>query len=237
MLSLVIPAYNEEKRILRTLEAYIDTLRIAYEIVVVPNGCTDKTVKLVQKFIENHPDVPLRSLVIPEAVGKGGAVRRGLAAAKGTVMGFVDADLATPVEDVIRMYQLIQDSHVDGVIASRLLPDSQVHGRGILRGIASHLFAGLVRFITDLEYRDTQCGAKLFKREALAHILPELTTTDMTIDVDLLLAARKHGLTVIETKSEWYDRADSAQLGSPIGLFKSGVKMFFTLIKLQRKYE
>jgi len=237
MLSVVIPAYNEEKRILRTLQAYTEALHIPYELIVVPNGCTDNTPKLVQQFISAHESLSIRSVVIPKAIGKGGALRKGFAEARGDVVGFVDADLATPVEDVLHLYQTLKDSHANGVIASRLLPGSRVHGRGIVRGIASYLFASLVRYITDLEYRDTQCGAKLFTRESLSHILPELTANDMTIDVDLLLAARKHGLKIIETPSEWFDRADSAQLGSPLGLFTSGIKMFFTLIKLQRKYE
>jgi len=237
MLSLVIPAYNEERRILRTLEAYIKELKPEYELVVVPNGCTDKTPEIVQQFINDHKEYPIRSVVITETVGKGGALRRGFAEARGDVVGFADADLATPVADIMRMQRLLHDAHIDGVIASRLLPDSTVHGRGIIRGLASRIFASLVRFVTDLEYRDTQCGAKLFTREALVHLLPELSANDMTIDVDLLLAARKHGLKVVETPSEWYDRVESAQLGSPLGLLKSGARMFLSLIKLQRKYE
>lgn len=237
MLSLVIPAYNEEKRILRTLEAYTKALRIPHELIVVPNGCSDNTQALVQKFIDAHRENPIRSVVIPEAVGKGGAIRKGFSEAKGDVVGFVDADLATPVQDVLRLFQTLQNSHAHGVIASRLYPGSVVHGRGIVRGIASHAFASLVRFITDLDFRDTQCGAKLFTRESLTHILPELSANDMTIDVDLLLAARKHKLKIVEIPTEWFDRADSAQLGSPLGLLKSGIKMFFTLIRLQRKYE
>lgn len=237
MLSLVIPAYNEEKRILRTLEAYTNALHMAYELIVVPNGCSDNTQALVQKFIDKHPESPIRSVVIPETVGKGGAIRKGFSEAKGDVIGFVDADLATPVQDVLRLFQTLQNSHAHGVIASRLYPGSVVHGRGIVRGIASHAFASLVRFITDLDFRDTQCGAKLFTRESLTHILAELSANDMTIDVDLLLAARKHKLKIVEIPTEWYDRADSAQLGSPLGLLKSGIKMFFTLIRLQRKYE
>lgn len=237
MLSIVIPAYNEEKRILRTLEAYAKDFPAPFEICIVANGCTDKTVEIVRSFIEKTPQANIRLTEIKEAVGKGGALRAGFKEVTGEIVGFVDADLATPVAEVVRLVDITREEKVDGVIASRLLPDAVVHGRGLMRGLASRVFAFLVRSLTDLEYQDTQCGAKFFTRDAMRHILPDLTMSDMTIDVDMLLASEKHNLHIIESPSEWYDRADSAQLGSPLGLLKSGMKMFFSLIKLQRKYE
>lgn len=237
MISIVIPAYNEEKRISRTLESYLTQFHSKpFEILIVLNNCRDNTLEIVKRFQEARPSV-IRFLDIPDAIGKGGAVIKGFQEVKGDIVGFVDADLATPVSDVEKMLQLLETQQCDGVIASRLLSDSLVHDRGLLRTVVSRCFSGLVRFLFDFEYRDSQCGAKFFTKQAIEKILPDLTARDMTIDVDLLLAARKHRLHIKEIPTEWFDRSSSALLGSPVDILVHGIKMFFSLLKLQKKYE
>lgn len=236
MISIVIPAYNEEKRISRTLEAYMTQFhRKPFEILVVLNNCSDNTLKVVQAAQDKYSMV--RFIDIKEAIGKGGAIIKGFQEVKGGIIGFVDADLATPVADVEKMIDILSSTSQDGVIASRLVHGSVVHDRGILRTVVSKCFSGLVRFIFDFDFRDTQCGAKFFTKQALQNILPLITATDMTIDVDLLLASQKKNLHVKEVPTEWFDRSSSALLGSPLKILVQGVKMFFSLIRLQRKYE
>lgn len=236
MVSIVIPAYNEEKRILPTLEAYKRDFKSPHELLVVINGTTDQTESVVRNFKKNNPSCFIEIVVIPEAIGKGGAIREGFSRAKGEIIGFVDADLATPVSFVHKMIALIDSRKLDGVIASRLKPGSVVHDRGALRSIAGRVFASLVRFITDLPYADTQCGAKFFTRSALSKMRPHLSASDMTIDVDLLLAAEQEQLTIFELPSEWYDRSSSAMLGSLSGFVKNSFTMFVNVISLQKKY-
>lgn len=237
MISIVIPAYNEEGRIERTLEAYVSQFKGPYELIVALNGCTDNTLGVVTDFSKKHATAPIRILEYKDAIGKGGALRKGFSEAKGEYIGFVDADLATPVKDFDMLCVYLREhSTVSGAIASRLKKGAVVHDRGIIRTVVSHVFAGLVRFITDLEYFDTQCGAKVFTKKALNQILPDLTASDMTIDVDLLLAAKKHDLQIEEIPTEWFDRSSSALLGSPLGLFSNGIKMFKSLLKLKRNY-
>lgn len=236
MISIVIPAFNEEKRISPTIEAYCSEFKEPFECIVVLNGCTDNTLGVVQSFDKKFPG-KLKIINISEAIGKGGAITRGFSEATGEIIGFVDADLATPVKDTIQLIAILRQKNVDGVIASRLYPGSQVHGRGILRTIVSKTFAAFTRFLFDISYKDTQCGAKFFTRSAITRMLPEITAKDMTIDVDLLMAAHKHHLKIIEVPTEWFDRSSSAMLGSASGFIKSSVKMFASLIRLQRKYE
>jgi glycosyltransferase involved in cell wall biosynthesis len=236
MISIVIPAYNEEKRIQRTLRSYIQEFKQPFECIIVLNGCTDRTVDIVRPFEQKYPKI-FKVIEVKEAIGKGGAIRKGFAESRGEYIGFVDADLATPVNDVSRLLNYLQTKKVDGVIASRLLAGSKVHERGIIRKWVSKIFSFLVRFIFDFEFRDTQCGAKFFTQRAVQLILPLLSAHDMTIDVDILLACKTTKMQVTEMPSEWYDRSSSALLGSPFGLIKNGAKMFFSLLTLQRKYE
>lgn len=237
MISIVIPAYNEEKRISRTLESYLTQFSSKpFEILVVLNNCTDNTLGIVQAFQKKNPTI-VRFIDIQEAIGKGGAIIKGFQESKGEIIGFVDADLATPVSDVEKIIEMITLNQYDGVIASRLLKGSVVHDRGLLRSVVSRNFSGLVRFLFDFDYRDTQCGAKFFTRKLVTTMLPEITAHDMTIDVDLLLSARKHQARIKEIPTEWFDRSSSAFLGSPVDLVRQGAKMFFSLIKLKRKYE
>lgn len=235
MVSIVIPAYNEEKRILPTLEAYKEGLKIPHELIVVVNGTTDNTIGVVRSFIQKNPQYPVR-VIQEEKLGKGLAVIKGLREAKGEIVGFIDADLATPISDTEKILTILSEKKVDGVIASRLKPGSIIHDRGALRLMAGKVFAAVVRFVTDLEFYDTQCGAKFFTRQGLSKILPHITAIDMTIDVDLLLASEKEGVNVYEMPSEWYDRSSSAMLGSFTGFIASSLRMFVNVIRLQKKY-
>ncbi len=229
-LSIVLPAHNEARRITPTLKAYADYVGDRGQIIVVVNGCTDDTLAVVQQL---QLDYPRRIVVvnIPEAIGKGGAIRTGFANARGQVIGFVDADGATTVKDFDRLRRAL-DGH-DGVIASRWMLGSRVYNRtSVLRRIASKAFVLLTRILFGLPYHDTQCGAKLFTAKLVTTVQPHLRHRDMTFDVELLVLARRFGFDVIEQPTVWTDYA-SATFTSPTGFIRASLAMLLSLLKLK----
>lgn len=239
---IIIPAYNEEKRIEKTVRDYAQFFEKRAEILVVMNGCRDKTSEIVRHLTRQCQNV--RYLEFSEAIGKGRAVQEGFRyflhhdtryeIRDTSLIGFVDADEATSPEEYDRVARLM--GAADGVIGSRFSSKSVVSGRSFLRGIAGHIFHLIVRMLFRLPYRDTQCGLKVFRRSALEKILPELQIPNMAFDVEILLTARKFGLPIKEVATQWSGKPDSGSLGSSTQFLKSGWKMFMTLLSLKRRF-
>lgn len=238
---IVIPAYNEEKRIEKTVRDYSEYFKEKAEILIVLNGCRDKTGEIVRNLKKEHSNIEF--IEFSEAIGKGTAVRQGfrhvlkhetwIMKHKTSLIGFVDADEATSPEEYERLGSMIGES--DGVIGSRFLKGAKVSGRSFLRNIVGHKFHLIVKILFNLPYKDTQCGVKIFKSEALEKILPELRVSNMAFDVEMLLAARKHGLKLKEVPTIWSGQPESGALGSPISFIKNGWKMFWTLVELKMR--
>lgn len=232
MLSIVIPAYNEEQRMGATLDAYLRTFPSSTEFILVPNGCTDGTVALAETYQQTHPNVRLH--VIPEAVGKAVAVRSGLAMAKGDIVGYLDADGSTSPAEFQRLVAAV--GNAEGAIASRWAPGAVVQNRGFNRTLASLAFAAIVKILFWLPYRDTQCGAKIFTHTLLQKILPHAHSRRMSFDVELLLLARRARATLVEVPTHWIDRSRSAILGTPVQLFRTSLSMFGALLLLRLRF-
>lgn len=226
-LSIIIPACNEQDRIRPTLDAYLRHFEAErgtdLEILVVVNGSTDRTEEIVAGYAAAHP--VLRSIVIPERIGKGGAVLRGLREARGRLVGFVDADGATPAEEFSRLAGRIGDA--GAVIGSRWIPGAVVsRAQPLARRVFSRSFNLLVRLLFGLRIRDTQCGAKLFRRDALDVILPTLGVSHWVFDVDLLYQIQRAGFAIREEPTVWHDvagsklRVASTLLDVPYALFR-----------------
>jgi glycosyltransferase involved in cell wall biosynthesis len=228
-LSVVIPAHNEAARLESTLRSYAGVLGDDAELLVVANGCSDGTAAVARRLAREHRSIQV--IEIPEAVGKGGAVRAGLARATGTWVGFADADLATAGEELARLVQAA--TRADGAIASRWARGSTVIGRTPLRTLASRSFALLVRSLFGLPFADTQCGAKIFHRRFLAGYLAEAQVTDLAFDVELLLALSRAGARIEEVPTVWTAVPGSSTLASPLGLLGNGWKMFRSLLRLR----
>jgi glycosyltransferase involved in cell wall biosynthesis len=169
---------------------------------------------------------------IREKIGKGGAVRAGFQRSTGTLVGFADADLATPPAEFMRLVETTSDA--DGAIASRWAPGAKVYGRTWLRTLASHLFASLVRVMFGLPFADTQCGAKVFQRRFLPAYLATATLSDLAFDVELLLILHRAGARIVEVPSVRTAVPGSSTLASPIGLVRNGWRMFRSLVRLKR---
>jgi glycosyltransferase involved in cell wall biosynthesis len=163
-------------------------------------------------------------------VGKGGAVMLGAKSAEGDLVGFADADGATPPE---AFDDLVRQIGSDGcIIASRWMKGSEVSPRQPLsRRIASRCFNGLVRLLFGLKLTDTQCGAKLFRREVILPVLHNLGVTSWAFDVDMLFQTRRLGASIREIPTVWHDVA-----GSKIEIGRSSVSMIVALIRLRMFY-
>ena len=228
-LSIVIPAYNEEARISPTLEGYLPYFAERYgddfELVVVVNGSTDGTERVVQGYLEGHPQ--LRLIVEPERIGKGGALLVGLTEAKGDTIGFVDADGATAPASFDDLVKVCGPKHA--VIGSRWCRGAVVTiKQSFVRRLASRCFNLCVRLLFGLNISDTQCGAKVFSREALAAALPGIGLTQWAFDVDLLYQLKRAGYAVKEVPTVWHDVK-----GSRIKVARTSMGMFAALVRLR----
>ena len=223
--SVVIPAHNEEMRIERTLEEYAREFSDS-EIIVVLNGCVDGTKAVVERTAANFSNLKL--IEIEHAVGKGGAVRAGFLLAKAEVVAYADADGATPGPEMRRLCELLAPG-LDAVIASRWMAGAQVSVRQpFKRRFASRCFNLAVRALFGLPFADTQCGAKVFRRDTLESVMPSIETSNLAFDVDLLFALRSQGKRIREVPTVWNDVN-----GSRVELLSASSKMLFSLLRLR----
>jgi glycosyltransferase involved in cell wall biosynthesis len=222
--SVIIPAHNEQDRVGKTLEAYAGVFGDS-EIIVVLNGCTDGTRDVVNALRESHSN--LVAIEIPDAVGKGGAVRAGFLMAGADVVGYVDADGSTPAEEMRRLCEAVGEN--DGVIGSRWLPASRVAIRQPFgRRLASRNFNLIVRTLFGLRYSDTQCGAKVFRRSALERVMRDVETANLAFDVDLLYAMKRLKMRIREEPTYWIDMQ-----GSRVRLVPASLHMFAAIVRLR----
>ena len=165
-LSIVIPAYNEALRIGTTLEKicrYVESHCYAWELVVVDDGSTDKTARIVTGFAPECSRI--RLLRNEPNRGKGFSVRRGALEARGEFVLFTDADLSAPIDELDNLFKALNCDRADAAVGSRALRRELVgRHQPWFREYGGRFFNLLVRFLTGLSIRDTQCGLKLFRR-------------------------------------------------------------------------
>ena len=207
-LDVVIPAFNEQDRIGPTIVAYRRSFADpGTRFLVALDGCSDATADVVREL--RRQDGRIGLLEFPK-LGKGGVILETFRRADADVVAFVDADGATPPAELRRLVEVVSRPGIDGAIASRRHPASVLpRRRNLRRRLTSTAFVALVHALFRLPYRDTQCGAKVLRREAVERIVPYVSARDLVFDVDLLLVARSLGLRVVETPTVWIDQADS----------------------------
>jgi dolichyl-phosphate beta-glucosyltransferase len=202
-LSIVIPAYNEATRIGAAIDAslaHFDDRGIAGELIVVDDGSTDETPALVQGYQEK--DARVRLVRLPENRGKGAAVRAGMLGSVGRRALFMDADLSTPLGELLRLEQAL-DGGADVAIGSRALLGSRIERRQHPgRELMGKTFNLLVRWLALSGFRDTQCGFKLFTRQAADTLFAEARVDRFAFDVEILLLARGR-FRVVEVPVVW----------------------------------
>ena len=227
-LTVVIPVYNEARRISRTLPevlGYLQSRPMTYEVVIVDDGSTDDTVERVQKVRGQASNV--RLLRHHSNQGKGSAVRTGMMAARGEYLLFTDADLSAPIAEMDRLLEPLQNGY-DVAIGSRALRPEWFQDRSPLRGTAAKVFNSCIRLVTALDFWDTQCGFKALRRAAAQAIFPLQRISDFGFDVEVLYLARKLGLRALEVPVHW-----AHSEGTKVRLWRDGVPMLLDLAKIR----
>lgn len=231
-LSIVVPAYNEEKRLPPMLQAYLPYFAGKYgtdfQLIVAVNGSKDRTAERAREFGRQYPQL----IVLEEKnkIGKGGAILMGFRAARGALTGFVDADGSTGPDAFDDLVEHIGDA--GAIIASRWRRESVVSPKQPLaRRVASRIFNGLVRMLFGLRITDTQCGAKLMRREAIVRVMPVIGITRWAFDVDLLFQLKRAGYAVIERPTVWHDVG-----GSQLNVSRASFEMFVAICRLRLIY-
>jgi dolichyl-phosphate beta-glucosyltransferase len=208
-LSIIIPAYNEEKRLGRTLERvreYFTScsagLRLdEIEVIVVDDGSLDGTAQVVEKHAAEIAG--LRFVSNGTNRGKGYSVRHGMSEARGQLALFSDADLSSPIEESAKLLAALEAGN-DVAIGSRALDRSLIEThQSPGREIAGMIFNGFVRLLTGLPFHDTQCGFKAFKRERCQVIFRQQRIERFGFDPEILFLARRHGLKIVEVPVRW----------------------------------
>ena len=203
LLSIIIPALNEEDRLPESLTKVVGFLEDqAYpaEVLVVDNGSTDRTAAIGQEFAARHSN--LRLLQDPHR-GKGLAVRRGLLAAQGEYRFICDADLSMPIEEVSRFLPPALEGY-DIAIASRETPGAVRYGEPAYRHWIGRVFNQAVKLLAVPGFEDTQCGFKCFRAQAGEDLFRVQRLDGWTFDVEVLFIALRRGYRVVEVPIPWY---------------------------------
>ncbi|HEY6770052.1 MAG TPA: dolichyl-phosphate beta-glucosyltransferase [Candidatus Sulfotelmatobacter sp.] len=227
--SIVIPAYNEGARLGATLDKvlnYIAQHECDAEIIVVNDGSRDNTADIVREKALTNPS--LRLVENPGNRGKGYSVRNGMLHALGRVVLFSDADLSSPIEEVPKLLKAISQG-ADIAIGSRWLKaEMQTQRQPLHRQIFGRVFNLLLRMTLGLQFADTQCGFKAFKRRAVENIFPLQRIERWGFDPEILFLARKFGYKVQEVPVEWGHSG-----GTRINPVVDGARMFMEMLRIR----
>lgn len=207
-LSIIIPTYNEEKRIIPTIGAiasHVSDLGFPWELIIADDGSTDCTRELVKTLRFAN----LRLLEATKNGGKGSAVRRGMLAAQGEYLLFSDADNSTPIEEVTKLLDLLASGRYDVAVGSRALSESGEANKSWLRHVLSGGLRWIVRNIFRIPVRDTQCGFKMYTAEAAKRLHTTQTLMGFSFDLEILYLAAKFGYKIVEVPVSWIDAPGS----------------------------
>jgi glycosyltransferase involved in cell wall biosynthesis len=229
-LSIVVPAFNEEHRLpksLQSIRAYVNSRGLRAEVLVVDDGSTDSTARIVEHSRKEFPE--LRLISNGRNRGKGFSVRHGMLEAQGEIALFTDADLSAPIEEADKLLMALRKDSFDGAIGSRAMDRSliEVH-QSAFREQAGILFNGVVRRITGLSFEDTQCGFKAFRRERARAIFEQQRTTGFGFDPEILFLAQRKGLRIAEIPVRWAHHP-----ATKVNLFGDSLWMLLDLLAIR----
>lgn len=226
--TVIIPAYNEEARLGATLDRVVSHPRLhGAQVVVVDDGSTDATVEVSESRLRDIPHA--HTLRSPSNKGKGAAIRKGMVVAGGDKVIFMDADLATNLDAAAPMLDRLDEADV--VVGSRNLSGSIVTGRSRSRAVMHRAFSGPARQIAGLGVSDPQCGFKGFRREIIGPLFRYSAFDGFSIDVEILLIARKMGLRIDEIPVTWH-----AVAGSKVRPLRDPIHMAADLARVRYRH-
>lgn len=236
MLSIIIPAYNEVKRLPGCLEntiKYINENKIDSEILVVLDGCTDNTKSEAEKFRGAYPNIKI--IEYSTNKGKGYAVKTGMLAAKGDYRLFMDADYAVPIEFISDFMKLIKSNDI--VIGSRGHKETTIEKHQIFyRELAGILFGRFQKFILKIPFKDTQCGFKMYTADAAEKLFSEMEFNCSYFDAEIIYNAFNSGMKIAEAPVSWTHDGETRM---PIGIARTIdlLKKLFKIKKIHRRNE
>lgn len=204
----MIPAYNEETRLPRTLRqvfAYLEKQSYPYEVIVVENASTDRTLEVAQIFARDHPALRVLRESQP---GKGNAVRRGMLEARGEFRFISDADLSMPIEELSRFLPPAL-TNFDVAIGSREAPGAVRYNEPSYRHLGGRLINHVIQWLILPGLNDTQCGFKCFRGAIAETLFQQQTLMGWSFDIELLYLARRHKYRLVEVPIHWYYDAES----------------------------
>lgn len=234
LLSIVIPAYHEEQRIGRSLEEVLRFLLAGHyraEVIVVDDGSADGTDRVVNEWIPRYREAgeELRLLTNTPNRGKGYSVKRGLIEAVGDIVLFSDADFSSPITEAPKLIDPILERTADVTFGSRALNRALIGKRQpLLRDFGGRVFNLLMRMITGLPYKDTQCGFKAFRREPALPAFQLQSIERFGFDAEVLYICRKRGLRLLEVPVVWNDAE-----GSTVRYASDSLNMFLDLARVR----
>jgi dolichyl-phosphate beta-glucosyltransferase len=230
VVSIVIPVYNEEKRIINTLNtitSFFAASPEAYEIITVNDGSSDDSQKILNDFASVHPQIKVVSY--PHNQGKGYAVKQGVAAASGSLILFSDADMSTPIAEYVRLRKIMEQGSFDIVIGSRSVSTSEVKiNQPFYREFMGKTFNRIIKTLLIGEFNDTQCGFKLFKAAVAKELFAQLQLKHFAFDVEVIYRAHHKGYKIKEEGVQWLNSK-----GSRVSPLKDSAIMFFDLLRLR----
>jgi len=229
-LSIVIPTYNEEKRIgltLQKIQEYLEKQDYNYEIIVVDDGSKDNTWELLKETAQQNEEIYI--MRNGENKGKGYSVKKGVLQSHGEYILFSDADLSTPIEEAEKLLSSLLARECDIAIGSRGLSDSDIQiPQPWYRRTMGRIFNLLVQIIVMRGIKDTQCGFKCFRRRVVYEIFPKQRINGFSFDVEILYIARKYHYRIKEIPVRWFNSPFSH-----VHPIRSSLEMFLDLIKIK----
>jgi len=207
LLTLIIPAYNEERRLPKSLEqivTFVQQQPEPIEVLIVENGSRDRTTEIAEAYATLYPFVR----VMHSEKGKGSAVKAGMMAGRGRYLFICDSDLSMPIAEVRKFLPPVLPDY-DVAIASREGPGAHRYGEPPYRHLMGRVFNFIVRVLAIPGFQDTQCGFKSFRREVAGEVFAAQTMTGWAFDVEAIFIALRRGYRVIAVPINWYFDGDS----------------------------
>jgi dolichyl-phosphate beta-glucosyltransferase len=231
LLSIIIPAHNEEKRLLATLQqvtGFLQSQAYLSEILVVENASQDRTYEIACEFAARHQGYSRLHVLQEARIGKGMAVRLGMLSALGDYRFMCDADLSMPIEEVNRFLPPSLEG-AEIAIASREAPGAVRYDEPVYRHLVGRIFNTLIRLLALPGLQDTQCGFKCFSAPVAEDVFRHQTLPGWSFDVEVLYIAQKRGYRIVELPIPWYFHENSK-----ISVWRDSLKMALDLLVIRR---
>ena len=228
LLSLILPAHNEEGRLpacLEKVKGYVTSVNFPVEVIVVENGSHDQTYAIAQDFAKENSWL---SVIQNELPGKGRAVRTGMLASSGEYRFFADVDFSMPIDEINNFLPPVRSDY-DVAIGSREAKGAIRYNEPAFRHFTGRVFNTIVRLMTVRDIQDTQCGFKCFKAAAAEKLFSVQVLDGWAFDAEVLYIAQKNGMHIVEVPVRWnYDGQ------SKINVVRDSIKMFKDLLQIRR---